>query len=1033
MAGTTEDLRKKIIDKLNETKDCTPEETWRKQQILQDIDNIHISTIHKFCEDILKENAVKAGLSPNFVPVIDDEEKEITDSVIRDYFRHFSQWHLFEKYEAIGLERKEIKEGIVLTFKSFLSTADRINKNQIYKCDAFAGDGIVEYHDAIVTFLEAIDDFIETYPKGTKPNDLYTAKGKIKSSGYEYGQANDDREEAVTKLMLLSENEWFKEGSSKEGRPPIINAPKDDVKDVIFEELKPHINTITQKLNDVNIGIAQLYIDCAYDLYELYLTDRDNDVERLTSNDLVYRTFILLSNNADVLAKTSNKIKRLFIDEYQDTDSLQYQIASLIAGLRNDCLYLVGDPKQSIYRFRGAEPDVFFDTKDLFAADQKGHVIYNLNINFRSNSKIIDWVNKRYSNIDLIEPSVGYKYSPMYYAKKNEISDADYQDATKLTGFYRYGAVSQDAIKDLILNIKKNYLIREGNNYREVKYKDIMVLMEGHNMMPGFVETFTKNNIPTRVYGESRFFNTLVVRSFVALFESILVDTESSLAEVEAVFYNIYPSLYVGKTYDECKDLTKGLLNTLRNKTSEMDAYGKAIFLVEHLSLLAKEKHIYEDFEINFAVSKLYQMIETVFSKGFFNGNELIDEFRKFLDQSIERESLIKDEKDVDAVMLINLHKAKGLEAPIVIWVSTKTSDKYADGVSDAYKKKILYPSMLTNCVRKSERYGKDVADLKKDEEYEVARKEYVAVTRPGEAFIFSDTEENTSMFHNDDREYNFDDEDVRDILFPNEKEKAEGHESEQPDAIELDEGIFDDEEEAVPEIIINEELVENADETISISQREQEHRYQVGSTLTKTVSPSSLEANISFTREELRQQTGELPPSNRPKSNDVGTILHRALELLIKDNLSPEEAVSYAIDENVDLVPITDNGEFKQFFLICVEAFNNWFDRKDYALYPEFGFSYFDGTQINNGSIDLLMVNEKECIIIDYKSDEAEYITDDKVFEKTLVEKYENQLNGYQKVVEHLFPNKAIKKKIIYFRRYNAEQSVVDVKSLEL
>ena len=920
---------------------------------------------------------------------------------------------------------------------SFLSTADRINKKQIYRCKSFSGDGLDDYHDAIVAFLEAIDDFIETYPKNEKKGTLYSTKTSIKASGYDYGQSNDEREEAINKLMSLTEKAWFKEGSAKEGQAPFISSPKDDAKDIIFDDLVPHISIITQKRNDVFIGIAQLYIDCAYDLYELYLANRDNDVERLTSNDLVYRTFILLNNDADVLAKASKKIKRLFIDEYQDTDSLQYQIASLIAGNRSDCLYLVGDPKQSIYRFRGAEPDVFFDTKDLFAANQNDHVIYDLNINFRSNSKIIEWVNKRYSSIDLIEPSVGYRYSPMQYAKKNQISDADYQDDTKLTGFYRFGAVSQDAITQLILNVKENYQIRENGIFREVEYGDIMVLMEGHNMMPGFVETFTKSNIPTQVYGESRFFNTLVVRSFLALFEAILVDTDSSLAEVEAVYYNIYPSLYIGKTYEECKEITKGLLNTLRNKTSNMNAYGKAIYLVEHMSLLAKEKHIYESFEINFAASKLYQTIETIFSKGFFNGNELIEEFKKFLEQSIERESFIQS--NVNAVMLINLHKAKGLEAPIVIWVSTKTSDKFADGISDAYKKKILYPSILTNYVRKSDLYSRDVLDLKQDEEYEVARKEYVAVTRPGEAFIFADTEENTSMFHGTDREYHFDDEDVKDVLFPSDEEEVEEQEIEESEEELEEDDIFEDDGEEVeegeptPTVIVNPELEENADETIPLSQREQDHSYKIGSTLPKTSSPSSLEASISPTREVLKQQAGELPPSNRPKSNDVGTILHKALELLIKEDLTPEDAVCYAINNNIDLIPSNDNGEFKQFFLTCVTAFNNWFIRKDYTLYPEFGFSYFDDNQINNGSIDLLMVNDNECIIVDYKSDEAEYIIEDEVFEKTLIEKYENQLNAYQSVVEHLFPDKSITKKIVYFRRYNPEEQKIDVKSLEL
>ena len=129
----------------------------------------------------------------------------------------------------------------------------------------------------------------------------------------------------------------------------------------------------------------------------------------------------------------------------------------------------------------------------------------------------------------------------------------------------------------------------------------------------------------------------------------------------------------------------------------------------------------------------------------------------------------------------------------------------------------------------------------------------------------------------------------------------------------------------------------------------------------------------------------------------------------------------------------MNDNGGFEQFFITCVNSFNEWFKAEGYELYPEFGFSYFEDGQIKNGSIDLLMVKDNECVIIDYKSDEAEYIEDDAIFETTLVEKYENQLNAYEQVVATLFPNRAISKKIIYFRRYDDQNHTIDVKCLDL
>ena len=1026
----TEELRNKIVAKLQDYKDCTKEEIWRKGEVLKDVDNIHISTIHKFCEDILKENAIKAGLSPNFAPIIDQEEQDVKDRVIRKYFRNFQHWAIFEKYEPLGLKRSDIKDALAGksgVLNSLLSTADRINKKQIYRCKSFRGDGLADFRTAIEELLDGVDCFICDNPrKGGKP---FAAKAILNNRGYEYGQSDDDRKTAIEKIMSISENEWYKE---LEENSIIISRPPEDLKDDIRDAFEPLIKEVIQKRNNVFIGIAQLYIDYGYELYEEYLNDRDNDVEKLTSNDLVYKAYELLKNNPDVLNKTSQKIKRLFIDEYQDTDSLQYEIASMIAGSRSDVLYIVGDPKQSIYRFRGAEPDVFFNTKDEFANDLSNHALYDLNINFRSNSKIIEWVNKRYSNIDLIESSVGYSYQPMIYHPDNEIKQADADDPNKLTGFYHFDKVGTKDIKDLILYLKNNYLVREKGTYRKVRYKDIMVLTEGHWAMPIFVEEFTKNNIPSRVYGESRFFNTLAVRAFLALYEAILVDADASLAEVEAVYYNLQPSLFAGKTHSESRKLVQGLLNNLRKKTMTMDAYGKAIYLVEHMSLLMKDKHIYQDFEVNFAASKIYQTIEAIFSKGFFNGNELIEEFKKYLSQSIERESLIQD--DIDAVMLINLHKAKGLEAPIVIWVSTNTSDKNADGISDAYKKKVLFPSIITNYVRKSQTLKGEVAHLKADEDYEVARKEYVAVTRPGEAYIFADTSENTSMFHSSKRQYNLEDEDVEEISLP-EPEPIEEDEEELV-AEEEQSSEQENEEEVQEEPVVvktNEDLEENATEDIPYYQGEKDYSFNKDTSLPKSISPSSLEASSSPTREKCRQEAGELPPSNRPKSNDVGTILHRALELLIKEELSSEEAVKYAINENIDLIPSDDNGGFEQFFITCVNSFNEWFKAEGYELYPEFGFSYFEDGQIKNGSIDLLMVKDNECVIIDYKSDEAEYIEDDAIFETTLVEKYENQLNAYEQVVATLFPNRAISKKIIYFRRYDDQNHTIDVKCLDL
>ena len=1001
----TEELRFKIVKWLSDFEKCTPEEITKKKELLKEVDNIHISTIHRFCEDILKENAVKAGLSPDFKPAMDEDYDDIVNNVIRDYFRSFNNWADFKIFEdTIFVTKKDIKKTIISIFNSMMCTADRISYDHIYKCDKAQPISTKTFRSKYKEFANTIDTFYDAHRNDPVAPKL---KKKFEDAGYVYEQDEADRDAFIDNLIRISEKEWmgFLEKSPFNTKAVVASAK------LLFE--RPILDIIQVK-NIFDITYNQTCLKYAYELYLAFCADRDNDSENLANNDLIYRTYLLLKNDQSVLDKTRKKIQKLFIDEYQDTDSLQYKVASLIAEGKDDCLYIVGDPKQSIYRFRGAEPDVFFDTKEEFKQEPNNHSIYDLNINFRCNSKIIEWVNNRYQNIGLIDPNLKYVYTPMMNSPKNQINDADFANQENLIGFYVYESFSPESVRDLIVYLKKNKKVRKNGIYQAVDYKDIMVLMENHSAMPKYVEEFTRNNIPAQVYGESRFANTLAVRSFINLYSAILVDNQSSLAKAEAVFFNLYPSLYKDKSKDEGASITQGLLNDLRIKTSKMNAYGKAIYLVEHMSLLMKENHIYEDFEVNFASSKLYQMVESVFASGFYNGNELIEELEKFYERIVERESLIQS--DIDAVMVINLHKAKGLEAPIVIWVSTGTRDNTGQNISNAYKEGVLYPAAISNVVRKNNALKNDVIHLKADEEYEDARKEYVAVTRAAEAFIFADTVENVSLFHNETRNYHIhDSDDLRSIIIPADEVTPED--------------LFKEEK---PAELVNPELVEDIEKDTKIYQ-ENDYSYQEGSSSIKSISPSSLEAKVSETRERLRQEAGELPPSNRPKSNDVGTILHRALELLIKDDLKPIEAVNTAINENIGLIPVDDNGEFQTFFNTCVVAFNDWFINDRYELYPEFGFSYLDNNQINNGSIDLLMVKDNECVIIDYKSDEAEYIPDDSVFEKTLKEKYENQLNAYQSVVEHLFPNHSLKKKIIYFRRYDDIAHTIDVKCLDL
>ena len=997
-----EELRVRIVNRIKSVEaDPIEEERLkeRKAYLLKCIDEMQISTIHKFCDNILRENAIIAGLSPDYQIIVDEDEKKRKNATIRRFFRDFSRkdWGKYSYLE----NNKTVKSRICSCFESLTSNAVHLSENDIYFCNELTEDinALIAFKNAAKNdFINAIYDFYEQY--GNLLIEPNNKEGKAENYiNAKYISLFNDFDILTKEQFALSfEKIALDIPFNGKKKKAFLELTGED----IIEKLKSLLEPIQTNEIKIKIYFSNLFLKDGYRLYSQYLKDIDSDINHLSNNDLIYQTNKLLKEHPEVVKKLQKKIKHLYIDEYQDTDSLQYEIAKLIAADREDCLYLVGDPKQSIYRFRGAEPDVFFNTKDTFINNKDKCDTYNLNINFRSNEMILDWVNKQYSrdggNISLVSDS-SYEYQEMLTASQNAIDENDITE-DRLLGFYNYGLCSPKNIAELILDLVNNKKVRKVKkgkitptiSYEKVRYKDIMLLFEGHKKMPPFIEALTEANIPTKISGSSDFSSTFALRTYVSLFEALNSNSQSVLTLAESVFQTIYPSKYEDKDYSGCYELTKQLLNSLKDKIKNMSSYGKAIYLIEHLEYILKEETDVFAFEINNITSKLYQMVEEVFARGFNNGNEIVAEFRKYLETPVERESSI--EKDVDAISVINLHKAKGLEAPIVIWVCT--TKKNNNKKTSMFFKGKFYEGELVDCVLKLNPNNSELNQIQEEEEFEKARLEYVAATRPGEAFIFCKSADyKAGLFNASGRNY---------------------HVDELP-KINIEEASED---------IIEEKKYEVVDyEPVS-------YNYLVQTSKGVSVkSPSSLERAISPTRIKLKIEAGEETDNDRPSSNIVGTILHRALELLIKDGGNYEHAIETAINENPDIED--DINDLKSFIGACLKSYSSFYKEKGldkYKVFPELTFSYYDekSNSVNNGSIDLLLEKDGEYIIVDYKSDEAEYIKDDRIFEKTLIEKYQPQLNMYEKVVKDLFENEAkVKKVIIYFRRYQKDEGKIE------
>ena len=994
---SAEDLRAKIMealdinsyDKAYQDK-LTDANKRNMKNALIEIDSMHISTIHKFCGDIIRENSIYANVSPDFKILDDSEDFKRSNDVLRDYFINKIDKSTIDKVYLLQSNASNLKKDISNLYNILKKHIDKLEIGDICGMTSVPSIDLESKSKKLLdTFIEIVkivnEQKEQIVQKLNKTDDSILFKKDETIQNIDLNNLDEIKREFKRHFTNKYFNEEFCPFNKK-----ICKNCLDD-----YNKYAPeYLNDFVTIRNEMNNYYKQLVLNHAYNAYIEFLNEIQNDHDSLSNDQLLVVARDILKNNQNIRNKLKNKYKHIYIDEYQDTDHIQKNIALLLTQDDNnnfidDSLFLVGDPKQSIYRFRGAEPKVYFDTKQLF--DKPNTEKYDLNINFRSNDKILEYVNNIYSNIKLTDEA----YSPMIPAADNIIDAADYSNTSNLIGVYKTSNASPEGIARLIKHIVKNYKLRKVEkendktkiSFVDIKYKDIMVQMPSHTKMGEYVNKFAEYKIPSKVSGESDFYSIYQIRNFVNLFSGLNKRGIASIKTAKEVFRVIYPSVFNGKNEKEADNLANTILNELKSKIKGMSSYGIANYLIEHLEWINKENETLEAFEINSIKSKLYQMVEEVFTTDNVNGKDAANLFNDYISSKIEYESIIDDK--ADAVSIINTHKAKGLEAPIVIYACV---GKFSKSTS-VYKDGKLYINEGLLCYIDSTK----IEEIERDNVLEQARLEYVSVTRAKEAFIFVDNDRK-SVF--------------KDVSYLNDLRVIE---YEDDDSVENDS---------------TEPCIYSPND---YSKREEEPSIVVTSPSAKENSSSATRAKE---REEAKNKGIDVSP-RRPSGNILGTVLHKAFELLVKEKkesnkIDMKQIVDKSIELNEDSIDDSVINSYNRFITACLNNLNELFEEEGIyktELYPELPFIVkLDNNEISNGSIDLLSINGNEVTIYDYKSDEAEYISDD-VFEVTLREKYQEQLNDYEKVVKKLYPEADIKKKIIYFRSYDEKSSSVKVK----
>ncbi len=398
----------------------------------------------------------------------------------------------------------------------------------------------------------------------------------------------------------------------------------------------------------------------AYRIYQTLLKENN----ALDFDDLIYKTVQLFRTDADVLDYYQEKFKYIMVDEYQDTNTSQYELVRLIsAKYKNICV--VGDDDQSIYGWRGANIRNILE----FEKDFEDTVVIKLEQNYRSTKTILDAANSVIKNNTTRKDKTLWTENDKGSIIHIKRADNEYDEA-RFVG---------DKINELIL---------KGDR----KYKDFAVLYRTNAQSRAIEDCFVKKSIPYRLLGGVRFYERKEIKDVLSYLK-VLANPADTIALKRII--NV-PKRGLG---DASIEKVENFAN--ENNISFYDALSHIDEITELKTRAKKFKEFYEimtEIEKDANDLSVSELIESVLNKTGYvqllqdegtdealarieNIDEFVSkavEYEKSTDEPSLREflediALVADidnyEPDEDTVVLMTMHSAKGLEFPYVFIV----------------------------------------------------------------------------------------------------------------------------------------------------------------------------------------------------------------------------------------------------------------------------------------------------------------------------------------------------------------------------
>lgn len=671
---------RKAADELKMRFQSKLESVWKVEKVevirirleiaLQNIDRCFIGTVHAFCAKLLRERPIEASLDLSFKELEDADDLQLLEEAWQLFLQKIQEEKAFiyRELQELGLKVEDLFDSLrqMRQYTDVEWVTKEVEKpvlQSVYK-----------------TLMNLVNEASRSFSE-IEPSNGYDALQKMIQMAMQkqrFIYHATDRN-MVTQLDLfnkkigVTQNRWFSKEDAKfyKGK---------------FSELVE--TTISPLLQQWKEYVHPRVVQFLQEAIKVY-TQLKKERSLLNFQDLLIHATKLLKENAEVRRYFQEKYTHLLVDEFQDTDPIQAEMMFFLTSTdleekvwtkcppKDGSLFVVGDPKQAIYRFRRADIDTYNRVKQLIQ-EHNGEVL-QLTMNFRTVDSITNCLNELFFQY-LPEEETVYQaaYRPLNAFKEDEKKG--------ISGIKSLSVSAEFSKKDEIIvedarNIAQAILslIQQGYNPR-----DFMVLTRYNDGIATYAQTLEDMGISVSISGEVIIGEMREFQELSTLFQTFMDSTDSIalLATLRGVFFGfndneLYQWKKAGGTFFVYSEIPASLPDRMKEKFQsafvKLTMYQKWVRTFS--PTIAMEK-IMED--VGFyplllkngrnkrAYKSLIQILEYLRNQES-RGISTYKQVYEFLLETIyQKTTVLNIEDGANSVRVMNVHKAKGLEAPIV-------------------------------------------------------------------------------------------------------------------------------------------------------------------------------------------------------------------------------------------------------------------------------------------------------------------------------------------------------------------------------